>query len=222
MLLSAVALAAGLLSSQAQNNVYSLNIVGYVNIPLPYSLNAVANQLNAGTNRADQVVPYLVGDNIQVWSGVSWTLYGMDDLSGSGWVDGNGADVALENLPVLSPGKMFFYGKNSTITNITLVGNVPTGTNNVTMDLALNAVASPLPYGGNVQSGPIALPIVVGDNVQTWNGAAWVLKNSDDLSGTGWTDSNGADTTEPSVNVGQGFFYGKNGSTVNWTQILNP
>src|SRR5215475_1208779 len=37
LLLSAVALAAGVLASQAQSNVYSANVVGYVNLPVPVS-----------------------------------------------------------------------------------------------------------------------------------------------------------------------------------------
>jgi len=51
--LTAAALAAGALSSQAQSNVYSLNVVGYVNLQLTNGFQVVANPLDldgTGTN----------------------------------------------------------------------------------------------------------------------------------------------------------------------------
>jgi hypothetical protein len=54
LLLSAAAMAAGLVSSVAQSNVYSVNVVGYVNQVLPAgTLVAVANPLDNGTNTLD-------------------------------------------------------------------------------------------------------------------------------------------------------------------------
>ena len=110
LLAAAALLAAGVATSMAQSNVYSLNIVGYVNVPVAGTLTAMSNPLRAGTagavDRADQVIPYSDGDSIQVWSGVSWTAYTMDSLSGTGWTDGS-SDVPLASLPVLGSGKGF-------------------------------------------------------------------------------------------------------------------
>jgi hypothetical protein len=224
LLLTAALVAAGVASSMAQSNVYSLNIVGYYNVPVNGSLTAVANSLNNGTpaNRADQVIPYSDGDNIQVWSGVSWDIYTMDSGAGTGWADVNSSDVQLVDLPTLSPGKGFFYGRAGSLTNITFVGEVPTGTNTVNITLSLNALGSPLPYGGAIETGPIGLPIADGDNVQLWNGVQWVLNTRDSGAGTGWADVNSSDVPEPTLSVGQGFFYGKAGGNITWTQILNP
>jgi hypothetical protein len=221
LLAAAALLAAGVATSMAQSNVYSLNIVGYVNVPIG-GLSAISNPLRAGTpaDRADQVIPFSDGDNIQVWTGVSWSAYTMDSLSGTGWTDNNG-DVALTALPVLGPGKGFFYGNNTGKTNITFVGEVRTGTNNVAIPGGLSPLGSPLPLGGLISSGAPNLQVQDGDNVQFWTGTGWNAITRDSLSGTGWTGNSG-DVPEPSLTVGQGFFYGNNVGPFNWQQILNP
>ncbi len=56
-LLCAAALAAGAVSSMAQSNVYSLNIVGYVNVPLVTGFNLIANPLDNGTNDLASLFP---------------------------------------------------------------------------------------------------------------------------------------------------------------------
>jgi len=225
LLLTAAFVAAGLASSMAQSNVYSLNIVGYYNVPLG-GLTALANSLRAdaggAVDRADKVIPYSDGDNIQIWNGASWDVYTMDSASTSGWTDPSAADIPLANLPVLSPGKGFFYGNNTAITNITFVGEVRTGTNNVALPLGLSASGSPLPHGGAVSTGPLNLLVQDGDNIQKWTGATWDVYTRDSASTTGWTDPSAADGPEPTLNVGQGFFYGNNVGPFNWSQILNP
>jgi hypothetical protein len=226
LLAAAALLAAGVATSMAQSNVYSLNIVGYVNVTTPGSITAMSNPLRAGTagavDRADQVIPYADGNNIQLWTGVSWSLYAMDSLSGTGWVDGNGADVPLASLPVLGGGKGFLYGNNIGTPTVTFVGEVRTGTNNVNIVGGLNALGSPLPLAGKIQTGAPNLQVQDGDNVQFWTGTSWQFFGRDSLSGTGWVDGGGADTAEPSLTVGQGFFYGNNVGPFNWQQILNP
>jgi len=226
LLAAAALIAAGVASSMAQSNVYSLNIVGYVNVTTPGTLSAMSNPLRAGTagavDRADQVLPYADGNNIQIWTGVGWSLYGMDSLSGTGWVDANGVDVALASLPVLGPGKGFFYGNNAGSPQVTFVGEVRTGTNTVAIPNGLSALGSPLPVGGPISTGSPNLQVQDGDNVQFWNGTGWSLVARDSLSGTGWVNAGGTDVAEPSLTVGQGFFYGNNVGPFNWQQILNP
>jgi hypothetical protein len=226
-LAAAAILAAGLASSMAQANVYSLNIVGYYNVPLG-GLTALANSLSTGTpkDRMDQVIPYSDGNNIQLWTGSSWSIYTMDSGSSSGWTDNSGADIAVANLPLLSAGKGFFYGNNNGATNITFVGDVRTGTNIVSLAVGLDASGSPLPYGGpgpegKVSTGPLNLQVGDGDNIQKWTGTSWNVYTRDSGEPTGWTDPTGAGGPEPTLNVGQGFFYGNNTVPNTWTQILN-
>jgi hypothetical protein len=146
----------------------------------------------------------------------------MDSLSGTGWVDGNGADVPLASLPVLGGGKGFLYGNNIGTTTVTFVGEVRTGTNNVAIGNGLSALGSPLPLAGKIETGAPALAVQDGDNVQFWTGTSWQFFGRDSLSGTGWVNGGGADTAEPSLTVGQGFFYGNNVGPFTWKQVLNP
>jgi hypothetical protein len=226
LLAAAAFIAAGVASSMAQANVYSLNIVGYVNVPITGSLTAVANPLRADTggavDRADKVLPYKDGDTIQVWGGASWDIWTMDSISATGWVNPLGGDAPLASLPVLGPGIGFFYGNNTGTTNVTLVGEVRTGTNTVNVPVGLKPIGSPLPYGGLVSTGPINLQVQDGDNIQKWTGTSWAIYARDSISATGWLDPLGADGPEPTLTVGQGFFYANNVGAFNWTQILNP
>src|ERR1700691_3524535 len=67
LLLTAALVAAGVASSMAQSNVYSLNIVGYVNIPVTKgNLYLLENPFDTGTgNNITNVVvqPYMGGTN---------------------------------------------------------------------------------------------------------------------------------------------------------------
>src|SRR4051812_38715441 len=56
-LVCAAALAAGVATSMAQSNVYSLNIVGYANVPVVAGNSIYANPFDLdGTNSADKVL----------------------------------------------------------------------------------------------------------------------------------------------------------------------
>jgi len=224
LLAAAALIAAGAATSMAQSNVYSLNIVGYVNVPITGGLTAIGNPLRNGTpsDRLDQVLPYVDGDNVQIWTGASWAVWGMDSLSATGWIGPTGTDAALANLPVVGAGLGFFYGNNVGTTNITFVGDVRTGTNTIAVAAGLSPKSSPLPYGGAVSTGPINLQVQDGDNIQKWTGTGWAVYGRDSLSSTGWVAPNGTDGPEPTLTVGQGFFYGNNIGAFNWTQILNP
>lgn len=222
LLAAAAFVAVGAISSMAQGNVYSLNIVGYYNVPVTGNLTAMANSLRSGppgeVDRADHVIPFADGNNIQVWTGVSWQMYTMDSLSSTGWSDDNG-DVPLGNLPILGPGKGFFYGNSAGISSVTFVGEVRTGTNTVAISTGLNALGSPLPIGGPIAA--LGLDAQDGDNIQKWTGTGWSLTSRDSLSSTGWADDNG-DAPEPTISVGEGFFYGNSVGAFNWQQVLNP
>src|SRR6266478_6989768 len=112
-LMVAATLAAGLASSMAQSNVYSLNIVGYANIVIHPQYNMLNNPLNLdGTNSASsilQLAPLGVGgpglDSVWVytWTGSSFdgTFY-ESDFPGTGW--SKNAGVSSVPAPLLPPG----------------------------------------------------------------------------------------------------------------------
>ena len=77
--MTAAALAAGVISSQAQT-VYSQNVVGYVNVSIPAGkLQMVANQLDTGSNTLDNVFQgtgLVSGSTVVLeWTGAGYNQY---------------------------------------------------------------------------------------------------------------------------------------------------
>ncbi len=113
LLLSAAALVAGLVSSQAQSNVYSANIVGYVNVTNPAgTFVMLANPLDNGTNDlAGLLSASPNGSTVYVYS------------------PANGLQLSTKSKGiwapnyVVPPGSGFFYSAPVVGTN-TFVGNV--------------------------------------------------------------------------------------------------
>ena len=137
--MAAAALAAGVISSQAQ--VYSQNIVGYVNVTLPPGFTFVSNPLdyidaNGNTNNAATNIfknPYSGNDNIPgpydgsvliLWTGTAYDQYVFDSLPGdtsTGFTDLGGSP---KSCPILSPGKGFYINNLNAKTTNTIVGTV--------------------------------------------------------------------------------------------------
>ena len=209
LLLAVAALAAGVISSEAQN-VYSQNIVGYVNIVSTGGVfNLIENPLDDGTNTVVDLFPSPpVGTIVETWSGSSFT---QAKYKASGWTT---------NL-LLYPGTGFFldYAGVAVETN-TFVGNVVVqqpdgqglGTNNTAVPTGFVLHGSVFPVadtltGTNVNLGPSLQ--VVGSIVETWNGASYVQSK---YKASGWT-------TNLNFRVGQAFFIDAVTAT-NWQQVL--
>src|SRR5438067_2075413 len=131
-LICAAALAAGALTSWAQSNVYSLNVVGYINRVLPGGatpVSVVCNPLNNANNNITNLFSVGIPDGsiIQRWNP---TLNGGDfdpvgyqySAAQHKWFD------TQNNLPngftlKLGEGIFFISGGNDPVTN-TFVGDV--------------------------------------------------------------------------------------------------
>ena len=218
LLLSAVALATGLLSSQAQSNVYSANVVGYVNIVTPAGqAMLISNPLNLdGTNNIAVVLTNAPkGTLVQIWNGSGFTPVSRSLIGAGAW----SASAATAFVP---PGVGFFMTTPTAFTN-TFVGNVVPGnggTNDLPMTGLFQLVSSTLPVAGTITNpadqGGNALNLAnlpKGTLIQIWNGAGYTPV-SRSLIGAGAWSSN------PTIGVGQGFFI-KTGGTTNWEQTLN-
>jgi len=158
ILLSAAALVAGLISSQAQN-VYSVNVVGYYNLPTPVGSpgnsksHLIANQLlgSGGSNDVNVVLQAGLDDStsqgvdLALWNGSGFTVftyYGPIDSGGvPGFYDGGGNFCTNKLSQGIGAFLINYSGK--AITN-TLVGDVRQG--NVTNHIAVGSA----PYGLNV------------------------------------------------------------------------
>jgi len=198
LLIAAAALAAGVISSEAQ--VYSQNIVGYVNVPINggNALSMIGNPLQyingAQTNYASSVLSGMVGgETLYVWKGNGYYAYsyaGVNTGTGLGyasdWYDLNpGTPASVPGSvydsddqvywtpqPVIKQGQaVFLQNGGSKFTN-TFVGNAITVTTNSPVSIpggnALTFVSSPVPIGGNITN--LALPFVGGETLYVWKG----------------------------------------------------
>lgn len=87
------------------------------------------------------------------------------------------------------------------------------------MPIGLKACGSAHVYSVLISTGPIALPVQDGDNIQKWNCLGyWEVHTRDSISTTSWIDPLGNDGPEPTINIGEGFFYGNNVGPFNWIQ----
>jgi hypothetical protein len=206
LLLSAAAVVAGAISVQAQSNVYSVNIVGYVNKPVTGGQFALlANPLNDGTNTIASIGASLPNKTtVQIWNGTGFT-----GTSKAGGVWGN---------PSLSipPGTGFFVQSPSSVTN-TFVGSVVIGygqTNSKALPAGFSLIGSPVPIAGTLtNSGPNSLnlgnTLPNKTTIQVWNGTGY----------TGTSKAGGSWGQNLSIDVGQGFFVNLPFAT-NWSQTL--
>jgi hypothetical protein len=194
-LLCAAALAAGAAASMGQN-VYSLNIVGYVNVPLNVGYNLVANPLDNGTNTLSNLFPAASeGDVVFTYSGGAFTE---SDFSFGSWsVDSK-----------VLPGAGMFYKATAKGTN-TFVGNVLTGnlTNNIPAGYSLSA--SQVPVADTL--GNLNFPAAEGDVVFYLRSGAYV---ESDYSFGSWSP-------DLSPAIGEGFWV-KTGTAKPWWRVFNP
>jgi hypothetical protein len=187
LLIAAAALAAGIISTEAQSNVYSANIVGYVNTSIPgnNALTMIANPLqvvdsNGKTNYASSALSGLAGgETLYVWKGNGYYVYsyaGAGQGTGLGyasdWYDlypGTGAAIPGSTYdsvnqvywtpqPVLPPGQAaFLQNGNTTFTN-TFVGNAITSNTN-----------APVVIPGNNALTFVSSPVPIGGNIEGTN-----------------------------------------------------
>jgi hypothetical protein len=226
LLMAAAALAAGIITSQAQP-VYSQNIVGYVNTTLPVGYSLITVPLNAAasgnTVPATNVLNALQSsDAVIIWNGSGYSTYTYVAFGpGQAWLypDGSFSDVS----PNLSIGQGFFYqnGQGAPETN-TFTGTVVT-TNQQSLVVGYSLVASSAPVGGLLDSTNFSLPFQSGDAVIIWNGSGYSTYTYFAAGpGQTWQYPNGSfSDIAPSINAAQGFFYQNGqGAAEIWTQNL--
>ena len=235
VLVCAAALAAGIVASIAQSNVYSLNVVGYYNVTVgPGQKVMLANQLNTTNNVLTGLIPNGPPDAYAFqWDNVQhkFHLLEYDDVDNV-WENGDVSDMAM------APGQGIFYF-SPTATTLTFVGEVlqsPTLT--VQLPIGANAkvmVSSIVPQAGTMEALGLGNPLDP-------NGAVGVAEPDDQVflwdptlnSGQGgyagytfddvdyvWENGPPAEPPNPSLAVGQAFFYIKAGGSVSSLWVRN-
>jgi hypothetical protein len=225
-LLSAAIIAAGALTSMAQSNVYSLNVVGYVNVTAYPGFNIFANQLkNSDTTNGLNNVLSTAGQDAQVLKYRPTTfdfVVDIFDVPSGGWIDYNTGDPSTTKV---SPGEGFFYyNPNSTNQTLTLVGEVTQGAS-LTVDIKpnYNLVSSIVPQAVALVS---SNGFSVSQDMQymEYNGATQSFKTPMiyDVGSAGWLDYNTGDPVTPIPVVGAGFYiYNADSVNHDWVRTFN-
>jgi hypothetical protein len=194
----AAALAASAFMAQAQ--VYSVNIVGYVNQVLPEgTVVAVANPLDNGTNDLDSVFGSLdKNSTANFWNGSGFTPA---TKTATGWNPNTPTPV----------GSGLFINSKSAITN-TYVGQIVVNSGeSVTNSLpegTVVLVGSAIPYAGTLNSPELGLLVLdKNSTINMWNGSGYTPSTK---TATDWNPG-------LTVNVGDGFFVNSK-TAVDWVQ----
>jgi len=203
-LLGLAVLAAGAVTAVAQSNVYSLNVVGYINIPVTANQNfLIANQLNTTNNTLGSLIPNgPPGAIFQKFNG-GFSAFVFDDLDLVWTPNGNVS---------INPGEGGFY-KSPTATTLTFVGEVLQGSLTNTLPIGLQAIRSSIVPQAGLITTDLGLPAEPGDILQTYNGgfSAFVFDDLDLV----WTPS------QPNIPVGASFFYKKSPTATQSRWIRN-
>jgi len=207
-LVCVAALAAGIATSLAQSsNVYSLNVVGYYNIPLTSGQHLlIANQLNTTNNTLAALIPNgPPGSFFYKYANGNWSVANFDpDL-----LDWEPSPAAGNTTLNMGEAGMF---KAASPTTLTFVGEVQQGA--LTVPLvpggALFARSSIVPQAGRLST-DLGYPGEPGDFSYKYSAGNWIVANFDpDL--LDW------EPAELSFGVGEGVMLKKNGPTTAWVR----
>jgi hypothetical protein len=197
-LLSAAVLGvAGIIAASAQ--VYSVNVVGYINVPVPSGFSMIANQLDSGNNTVGSLMPS-VPEGTTIFKFVPSTgAYAANIFEFEEW-----GDPAM----TLNLGEGAFIFNPEAPFNALFVGEVSQGALSTPLVAGFQIVASQVPQAG-------ALDTVLGF-VPEENDTVYRFDNA--------TGAYTAATYEfgewvaPELRVGEAFFLDKQGSATAWTR----
>jgi len=224
LLLAAVLSAAGIASSLAQ--VYSVNVVGYINLTISPGLNLITAQLK-GTNQNVNTIlgsttPVLPANSLLfTWDPAGQRFANAQIAGGDNkWYD---PTSGAESTTTISPGQGFFINNvGSAAVTMTLVGEVPTGATAVSVVNGLGFYGDPAPVSQNIVTN--GFPVGDNDLLFTWNVAGQTYNNA--LIGAGptpgpqgWYDATSGTLAVVAPAVGQGFVVNRtSGATVSWNR----
>jgi len=217
-LIIAAALGLASAASSMAQAVYSVNVVGYINVTMKPGFNLVANQLNATPNNGlDSVLPASPLES-QLLKFVSGN-FTADISDGANWID---AGTGNPSTTTVSPGEAFFYFNPANTDRIaTLVGEVKQGSSTVQLKPGYNMISTVVP-----QSIPLTtangFPQVLEALFLTFNPSTQGYDPTLINDGTDWIDAGTGNPAVAQPTVGQGFFYFNPGnSIINWTRSFN-
>jgi hypothetical protein len=203
-LLCAAALAAGAVSSMAQSNVFSLNVVGYVNLPVAGSaagkFTFIANPLNTTNNTIGSLLPAPPDQTtLYKWTG---STFASSTFFLGAWSD---------STFTLNPGEGGIVQSSTPFTN-TFVGEVMQGSLTNPYPAGFSIRASQVPQAGGLTSVLGYQPVTDGDTVYQFNSTSQGYVISTWFLGA-WSPS------EPTVGVGESFWL-QTAAAGNWVRTF--
>jgi hypothetical protein len=229
-LLSAALVAAGVASSMAQSNVYSLNIVGYVNVPVTANnFYLLSNPFDTGNgNSVSNVMSSLLSDSFNQDGSSLYTFDPVAGYSSEGFNYGGSAGTGYwyPGTTTLAPGKGFWFQPQDNQT-ITFTGSVVLNSTNTLAgngNVELSLVGSAYPASTNLVG--LGMNWLAnnngfnqdGDGIYRWNPATQSFMTEYSFNyGNGWSGPTG-DVNGPVLNVAEGFFYVNANGTDQWVQ----
>jgi hypothetical protein len=210
LLLTAALAAAGAATSMAQ--VYSVNMVGYINCAVPAGFSMLANQLNASPDNKVTTILSSAPDQTQVYQydPVSDT-YALIQFIDGAW-EGDNLDMTL------SPGQGVFINSPSAFTQ-TFVGEVAL-TSSVGVAQGFSIVSSALPQSLPLDAAPpagLGFPVANGDQVYQYNPATSTYKLNQFIDGAWEGDDGGA---APTPAICEAFFV-NTGAAKSWNRTFS-
>jgi hypothetical protein len=203
LLLTAAAVAAGVITSSAQV-VFSANVVGYVNVQLGSDYSLISNPLNGTNNSLNTILPGVPdGTFILKWDNAAQNFAAPSQfIEGVGW------------LPEasLSPGEGAFVNLPAN-TTLTFIGEVPQGDLSASFGANYSLLSQLTPQSIGLSAA--AFPALDGDFVLFWdNGTQNFEPPLQFVEGVGWLPS------EPTPAVGEGFFL-NTATARTWNRTFN-
>lgn len=202
LLLTAALAAAGVASTMAQ--VYSVNLVGYINKSIPQGFYMVANQLDNGSgNKVTALLPTAPEGTIVYKYTPANGAYKILSVVDGAW---EGDDLNM----TMAPGEGVFI-KSPSVHTATFVGEVVLNSD-VTIPSGFEIRSSVIPQQANLTV--LAFPAVEGDIVYFYNPVNGGYKIASFVDG-GWEgDFGGA----PTPDIGQSFFVKHTGTASHWVR----
>jgi hypothetical protein len=207
LLLGAMIGAASLATSMAQ--VYSVNIVGYVNVTIPHGFSIIANPLNVtgGNTLANVMATPPQGVIIYKFRNSTGTyLNNVYDAEFGAWDD---------DQMTVNPGEGFFVYNPGSAFTVTFVGEVATGPTSVPLVVGFNMIASKVPQTGLIQTDLNYVPDAGGETIYRYRvatGDYGIYSYDPDFSE--WDE-------QPSINVGEGFWAYRRAHGGSWDRTFN-
>jgi hypothetical protein len=216
LICAATFIAAGGVTSMAQN-VYSLNVVGYVQKVVPHAgkFALIANPLNTTNNTIGGVIDTTAtglqsGGQILKWGGSSFNAFKRVStlVSANGWSPSTSPTVSLnpgEGFFVQSPGASTLDITNTFVGEVlqSYSANTPASISNY-LATGFTLAGSKIPVSNTVSALSLTIPNVTGNQVLKWNVGGQTYNTfkrvSTLVSSSGWSPN------EPGVDVAEGFF----------------